>query len=327
MQQYIMAVLATSLCAARAGAEVPVVVTDIAPVHAMVAMVMGDLGQPVLLLDRGGDAHDFQLRPSQARAVAEADAVIWTGPGMSPWLTDALAGNAAAGVSLPLMAVPGTRLRSYAEAEDGHAAGEAAEAGDDHGHDHADGHGDEGHDDHAGHAHQGTDPHAWLDPGNAALWVGAITAELARQDPAHASAYQANADAAVARIAAAEAAADALLAPVADRPFVVTHDAYGYFAERFGLTVAGAVSGGDAAAPGAGRLRALYADAAAGGVACVFPEANHDPEPAAQLAAATGARLGRALDPEGSAMAPGPDLYIDLITGMAETIADCLAPR
>ena len=60
------------LLATPALAEVPSVVTDIPPVHALVAQVMGDLGQPVLLLAKGADEHDFQLRPSQAGAVADA---------------------------------------------------------------------------------------------------------------------------------------------------------------------------------------------------------------------------------------------------------------
>ena len=67
--RYIITFLAT---ATPALAEVPQVVTDIPPVHSLVAQVMGDLGQPELLLAKGADEHDFQLRPSQAGAVAGA---------------------------------------------------------------------------------------------------------------------------------------------------------------------------------------------------------------------------------------------------------------
>ena len=62
--------LALSLSAAAASAEVPDVVADTAVTYALVATVMGDLGTPTLLLDLGADAHDYQLRPSQARALA-----------------------------------------------------------------------------------------------------------------------------------------------------------------------------------------------------------------------------------------------------------------
>ena len=81
--RYTISLAMASLVALPALAEVPAVVTDIAPVHALVAMVMGDLGTPVLLLDKGADPHDFQLRPSQAQAVATAGLVVWIGPQMS----------------------------------------------------------------------------------------------------------------------------------------------------------------------------------------------------------------------------------------------------
>ena len=77
-----------------AAAEVPRVITDIPPVQALVAQVMADLGAPVLLLDKGADAHSFQLRPSQAAALAEADLVVWIGPEMTPWLDRAVGGLA-----------------------------------------------------------------------------------------------------------------------------------------------------------------------------------------------------------------------------------------
>ncbi|MBA4323571.1 MAG: zinc ABC transporter substrate-binding protein, partial [Rhodobacter sp.] len=85
--RYIITLLAT---ATPALAEVPKVVTDIPPVHALVAQVMGDLGAPELLLGRGADEHDFQLKPSQAGAVADSDLVVWIGPELTPWLDNAL---------------------------------------------------------------------------------------------------------------------------------------------------------------------------------------------------------------------------------------------
>jgi zinc transport system substrate-binding protein len=65
----------------------------------------------------------------------------------------------------------------------------------------------------------------------------------------------------------------------------------------------------------------------AGGEAlCVFPEANHDPKLVAQIVEGTGAVVGGALDPAGTTLEPGPALYPALITGMADTLAACLAP-
>ncbi len=285
-----------------ARAEVPVVVTDIPPVHALVAQVMGDLGAPVLMLGRGGAAHDVQLRPSQMAALADAGLVVWMGPRMSPWMDRALQGLGREAGALALLAVEGTVLR-----------GQTADGGSD------DLAGGEGRDPADGAA----DPHAWLDPGNAVLWLGVIAQELARADPANAGTYAANAAEAQAGVAALDAAVAARLAPVRDRPAVVFHDAYGYFADRYGLTILGAIAAGDAASPGAARLRDLQA--AARGAVCVFPEANQDPALAARMAEAAGTRLGPPLDPEGALLDPGPGLYAGLMTGLAEGFAACLS--
>ena len=304
--RYIISFLLTSAAALPALAEVPEVVTDIPPVHSLAAAVMGDLGTPVLLLDRGASPHGFQLRPSQMEAVSGADLVLWVGPQLSPWLEKALTARSAGTDALALLDAPGTYRQDFAaRGDDDH----------DHGHDHAEG---EGHDDH-GHSHTGLDPHAWLDPGNGKLWIQLIAAELSRLDPENAATYAANAEAAMAAIDAADTQAAALLAPVEDRPFIAFHDAYGYFTARYGLTMAGTVSAGDAAAPGARHLAELRE----AGAACLFPEAQHDPVLLTQLAEATGAKVGGALDPEGSTLEPGPALYPRMIVTLAETIAAC----
>lgn len=309
--RYIIPLLLTSATALPALAEVPRVVADTPPVQSLAAAVMGDLGTPVLLLDRGASPHGFQLRPSQMTAVTDADLVLWIGPQLSPWLEKALAARPEGAEALALLDTPGTHLQEFAaqdEHDHDHAEGEA-HGHDDHDHDH---------DDH-GHVHAGLDPHAWLDPGNGRLWTQAIAAELSRLDPENAAAYAANAEAALAAIDAADAEAAALLAPVKDRPFIAFHDAYGYFTAHYGLTVAGTVSAGDAAAPGARHLAELRETAAA----CLFPEAQHDPALITQLAEATGATIGGALDPEGTTFEPGPALYPEMIVALARTIAAC----
>ena len=300
-----------------AAAQVPRVITDIPPVQALVAQALGDLGQPVLLLDKGADAHSFQLRPSQAAALAEADLVVWIGPEMTPWLDRAVEGLATDVAQLRLLEAEGTHLRSFGE--------DPAEDHDDHadeaGHDHAaepaaeDGH---EHD----HAHDGVDPHAWLDPANAQLWLGLIAAELARLDPANAATYQANAAQAQAEVAALDARLDAALAPVRDKPFAVFHDAYGYFADHYGLTIAGTVALGDAAPPGAAHLAELQASL--GKALCIFPETQHDPKMVETIAADTGLRIGGALDPEGAGLEPGPQVYGTILSGMTDTLIACL---
>lgn len=280
-------------------AEVPAVVTDIPPVHALVSQVMGDLGAPVLLLEKSADEHDFQLRPSQMQSIAYADVVIWVGRELTPWLDRALEGSAAA--SLPLLDASPV-LRSYDEAD----------------------HANESDADHDAHVHDGLDPHAWLDPKNAAAWLEVIAADLARLDPEHAAVYAGNAARAAAQVMALDGEISASLARAKPRPFITQHDAYGYFTAHFGLTYAGALSAGDAAAPGAAHVQELQAQVAGGRVVCLFPEAQHDPALLTQVQGGSTARMGGALDPVGSTIEAGPEAYATLLRGLAQTLADCL---
>jgi zinc transport system substrate-binding protein len=319
--------LASTAAASATFAEVPSVVTDIPPVHSLVAAVMQGVGEPVLLLEKGASEHHYQLKPSQAGQIADAGLVVWVGPELTPWLDGALANRPEGAALLSLLSAEGTYRQDFGAAMAGkaqdhdhedhdHAESAKAEVGkEDHGHDH----------DHAeeGHVHEGLDPHAWLDPANGKAWAGLIAAELSRLDPENAATYAANAAAAVAAIDAADAQAAALLAPVKDRPFIAFHDAYGYFVGQYGLTLAGTVALGDAGTPGAQRLADLSALVAEGGAQCLFPEAQHDPALIAQLAEGTTAKVGGTLDPAGAMMQPGAGLYPALLVAMAQTIADC----
>lgn len=300
--RYIISFVLTSLSLALspAQAQVPDVVTDIPVVNALVAQVMGDLGTPTLLLTKGASEHDFQLRPSQAQALAKAALVVWIGPELTPWLDRAMAGLATAR-SLPLLAAPETARRPLST-DGAHT-----------------------HDDHApdDHAPDAIDPHAWLDPANAKVWLHLIAATLSDLDPPNAATYTANAASAAARIDALDTRIAAQLAPVKDRPIVVYHDAYGYFAARYGLQIVGSVALGDASAPGAAKLAALQDAVAAGQVTCLFPEAQHDPALALRLVEGTSLTLGAALDPVGSTLPQGPDAYERVLTNLATAISDC----
>ncbi len=345
------ALAALTLAAAPAAAEVPVVVTDTPVVHSLVSLVMGDLGQPTVIVEQGADEHSFQLRPSQAAALAEADVIFWVGEQLTPWLARALGTASGSATTIALLDVPGVTLIDYGDGSGAHSHGDHAHdhakaddhahdhdhahddddhAHGDHDHDHDHAHDDHAHDDHghdeAGHdhAHTGTDPHAWLYPDNAKVWLQVIAAELSEADPANAATYAANADAAALRIDAAAAQAAETLAPAHERPIVVFHDAYGYFARAFDVEIAGSIALGDAAAPGAQRLRTLQTTIGDEKIACVFREPQHDASLAESVAADAGVGLGT-LDPSGSSLPYGPGLYETLLTTLATNIADCVA--
>jgi zinc transport system substrate-binding protein len=300
--RYIITALLTST-ALPSFAEVPTVVTDIPPVHALVAQVMGVLGTPVLLLDKGADEHDFQLRPSQAGDVADADLVVWIGPELTPWLETALDNRPEGAFALALLDAPATVRQAYSDTSE---------------------HADDDAEHEAGHDHAGADPHAWLDPGNGKIWLGLIAAELSRLDPDNSSTYAANAATAISGIDALDTEITAILAQVRDKPIVTFHDAFGYFAGHYGLNITGSIALGDASSPGAQRLTELRTTVESGDVLCIFPEVQHDPILVAQMAEGTGARIGSALDPVGSSLEAGPGAYGSLLKGVAQTIADCV---
>ena len=136
--------LACAMMATPIAAQDVKVVTDLSVTHSLVSMVMGDVGQADLMLDRGGDPHSFQLRPSQARALSEADLIFWIGEELTPWMARALSGIEAQGEVVTLINAEGLHLQDFAHGHDhGHGHDD---------HDHSDDHDDHGHDDH-GHSH------------------------------------------------------------------------------------------------------------------------------------------------------------------------------
>ena len=153
------AVCACLLWGTSVAADPPKVVTDIAPVYGIVAQLMTGVGDPTVMTPRGVSPHSAALRPSQARALDNADLVVWIGPAMTPWLERPIEALAADSTQITLMEVPGTRLldtRTDALFEqDGHDNGHD-HGGSDHDDDH-DKH-DDGHDNHA-HDHGDTDGH------------------------------------------------------------------------------------------------------------------------------------------------------------------------
>ena len=323
-----------TLCPAAALADVPRVVTDIAPVHSLAAMAMQGLGEPALLVPSGASPHGFALRPSDARALEAAGLVILNGGGLAPAAERAAAELAPGATRIDLMALEPThrlpaREGAALEAHD-HDGDREGRGGDDHDVEHHEAHGDEDHGDedhrrgaHDDHAGDDFDPHGWLDPANAKVWLVTIAAALAEVDPGNADRYAANAEAGAEQIDAAAQAAREVLSPVAAAPFLVAHDSLAYFEDAFGLTAAGAVAGLDAAAPGPRRVEAARAALEGSGAACVFTEVGEPSPLAERVAEGTAARLVE-IDPLGARLDPGPGLYPALLERLAADMAACL---
>ncbi len=326
----LIAPLMLGVAAGPAFADAPRVMTDIAPVHSLVARVMDGVGSPDLLLPPGASPHDFALRPSDAARLAQADIVVWVGHGLTPWLEGPLDTLATQAQSLELLDTDGWDKLALREdpAFDTHDDDHAADDGDHAAHDDADGDDPEtadaaAHDHDHDHDHGDFDPHAWLDPAIAAVWLDHIATALAAADPDNAETYRANAAAARAEYTALRAATAARLAPLAGRRFIVPHDGYQYFEVAFGLPASGAIALSDAATPGPARIAALRDLIATQDIVCVLSDPQTSEGWATTLREGTTVRTALA-DPVGGALAAGPGLYPALITSMADAFVDCL---
>jgi len=307
--------------------DAPRVVASIKPVHSLVATVMQGVATPRLLIEGGQSPHSYDLRPSEAAALADADLVVWIGPALESFLVGPVDTLARAGASLALQSLPDlTRHRTrrggvWAAHDHGH---------DDHGHeDH--GHEDHGHEDHGhedpGHgdiAAERLDPHLWLDPANGRVMLAAIAERLAEVDPARAETYAANAKAARARLARLAESLAARLAPVRTVPYVVFHDAYQYFEVRFDLNAVGSVTLDPGRAPGARRLMAVREALAARGARCIFREPQFAPDLVTTVSEGRDDLAVGVLDPLGAALASGADAYPTLLRNLTDSLVGCL---
>lgn len=148
--------ITAALLGGAAMAEVPAVAVDIAPVHSLVARVMEGVGTPALIVSPGASPHEYNLRPSEASALQEADLVFWLGEDLTPWMEGAIGTLAEGATVTSFLDSDGTILLDFREG----ALFEAHDHGDedDHGHDeHSE---DKDHDDHGEeHAHDDENDH------------------------------------------------------------------------------------------------------------------------------------------------------------------------
>lgn len=300
-----LAATLTLIATAAAAGGPPSVAVDIPPIHSLVARVMAGVGTPDLILRPGASPHGYALRPSDARALQQADLVVWIGPDLTPWLADPIAALAGKAESLALIDIPGTTVLEFREDATFSAHGHGADAGD--------------------HDHHGHDPHAWLDPQNARLWLGVISEHLSRIDPDHAAHYSANAAAAVADLDRLGATIADILAPLQDRPFIVFHDAYQYFENHFDIPAAGSIALADGSDPGPARILEIQREVSDLGVTCAFAEPQFNPGLIETVFRGLDVRV-LTLDPLGTTLTPGADLYPQILRDLAASLAACLIP-
>ncbi|HEX2070799.1 MAG TPA: metal ABC transporter substrate-binding protein [Thermoleophilaceae bacterium] len=227
------------------------------------------------LLQPNSDPHGYEPRPSDAAAVAEADVVMRSGGDLDGWLDGLLE---SAGTDAPQV-----ELIQAVERIDGGTGQSAHAEEEDHAHDHG----------------ESADPHWWQDPRNAVAAVLAIRDALIAADPDGRAEYITNARAYNRTLHRLDRAVAACIGeiPPARRKLVTTHDALGYYADRYGIEVVGALipSQSTAAQPSAGDVDELVDQIEHERVAAIFPESSIDPRLERAVSRETGAKVGEAL--------------------------------
>ena len=221
------------------------------------------------------DPHDYEPRPDDVTRTAEAKLVFENGDNLDAWMSKVISDSGSDATVADLgTSVPVKRP--------GESSGPEASQ---------------------------YDPHWWHDPRNAEAAVNEIAAKLSQLDPTDRATFEANARRYLAQLKRLDAGIASCMSaiPPVERKLVTDHDAFGYFADRYGITVVGAVipSQTTQAQPSAKDLSDLVDLIRSEGVKAIFPESSLSPKLAQQIASESGATAdhtlyGDTLGPEGS---------------------------
>ncbi|NQU59121.1 MAG: zinc ABC transporter substrate-binding protein [Rhodospirillales bacterium] len=168
------------------------------------------------------------------------------------------------------------------------------------------------------------DPHLWLAPTLAISIVEKVQAALTEADPVHADIYKKNASALKERLQALQSHGISQLAAVRETPFLVFHDAWGHFAKSFGLSVAGAVALNPERPPGAKRIITIRRLIDNSGARCLFREPQFESPLLSSILEDHEDIKVFELDPLGSTLQPGPDLYFQMMEKNIAAVSACL---
>ena len=240
------------------------VAVGVAPVEYFAKRIGGQFIQTTVLVPAGADAHTYEPKPSQMRALSGAAMYLSVGLEFEQaWEPRLKAANRAL---LFVRLEQGLSLMPMPEHHEEH---------------------------HAGHHDEGPemDPHVWVSPANVRHMAGMIAQALAKADPAHAQVYAANLAAFVKDIDAVDADLRAAFAglPAEHRTFLVFHPAWGYLARDYGLTQTAIEFEGKEPSPR--RLGAVIAQAKSKGVKVIFVQPQMSRRTAESIAQALGAKV------------------------------------
>lgn len=286
------------------------VVASFYPMQFLAERIGGEHVEVTTLTKPGAEPHDLELTYRQTGRLADADLILYL-KGIQPAVDEAVklseAPNTLDATTLTTLEDHGTEVGGHDHGEDEH-----------------------GHDEHA-HEHEGdgagADPHIWLDPVRYAEVAKGVGKNLEKTDPAHAADYRENTDALVGELGALDTAYRTGLKNTETRTFITTHSAFGYLAERYGLTQEGIAGIDPEAEPSPARISDLHSIAEKEKVTTVFFETLASDKTAKTVARDTGLRTD-VLDPlEGITDASKGDDYIEVMKSNLAALRTALGAK
>ncbi|GGX45114.1 metal ABC transporter substrate-binding protein [Streptomyces microflavus] len=262
------------------------------PMQFLAERIGGEHVAVTSLTKPGVEPHDLELAPRQIGSISESDYVLYL-KGIQPAVDDAIKQS---GVKNTVDAATLTTLEDHGSEVSGHDHGHEEEAHEEEAHE------DEAHEEHAegdGHNHGeegGADPHIWLDPVKYAEVAKGVGKSLEKADPDHAADYKKNTEALVGELNKLNTAYETGLKNTATKTFITTHSAFGYLAERYGLTQQGIAGIDPEAEPSPARIQEIHTIAEKEKATTVFFETLASDRTAKTLAKDTGLKTG-VLDP------------------------------
>ena len=297
-------------------------VATIKPIHSLLASVMEGAGTPSLIVEGSNSPHNFTLKPSHATMLEEADIIFWVGEDLELFLEKPLESLAKDAKKISLLELPSIQKLKFRESnihDEHHGHEDEHEGHDDEHHGHEDEH-EEDDKNHDEHIHGEFDAHVWLDPMNAQAIVLEMAHELSKIDSTNKDIYELNAQKLTSSLDALMERANQI---IPEKPsFIVFHDAYQYFENRFGIRSEGALTLNPDVLPGAKQIAEIQELIEHENVKCIFSEPQYNPKIIEVLAEDMNVSTG-IIDPLGASIDKGPSMYNSLILDISNSLEDC----
>lgn len=273
----------------------PAVVVTIKPLYSLVAAVMGEVGKPELLIDGRNSEHDYSLKPSDTKKIQNADILFFNSLDMETFLIKTIPLLSDKTLAVELAASDGIKRNQPHDSDLGI---------------------DENN-------HSIYDPHIWLSPENAIAMVKQIKKILSLKDKKNRGIYEMNAKNYINKISKASEKITLKLSPYKNVPFIVFHDAYGYFVKFFGVNQTAAVSLNPETTLSAEKISDINGVIRRKHVYCVFADPAFDTNSMKKILNNPDRVKIGVLDPIGTTIEKSESTYLAIIEGIADNLLSC----